>query len=102
MSRYLCEANPLAREDIPSFFKKQNAKSLRPLMNRLRVAKSKAEVRLMRKAGQSSANAFTDLMKIMPSSEPEVATFLENSFRKWGCDRSAYVPVVANGEVGCC
>ena len=99
LSRFLCEADPLARESIPSFFGKQNAKSLRYLMNQLRVVKSKAEVRLMRKAGQSSGNAFTDLMKVMPLSEPEVAMFLENRFRKRGCDRSGYVPVVASGEV---
>ena len=100
LSRFLSGANPLAREDIPSFFQKRNAKSLRHLMNQLRVVKSQSEVRLMRKAGQSSGNAYTDLMKATPSSEPDVATFLENRFKTWGCDRSAYVPVVAGGEVG--
>lgn len=101
LSRYLYEVELSAHEDVPQFFRKQNAKSLRHLMNQLRVVKSKAEVRNMREAGKLSGNSFTDLMSIEIPSERDVATFLENSFRSHGGDRSAYVPVVAGGEVCC-
>ena len=70
-------------------------------MNQLRATKSEAEVRNMRKAGRFSGNTFTDLMSMKTKSESDVATILEYRLRMQGCDRSAYVPVIAGGEVCC-
>lgn len=101
LSRFLYKAELSARDDVPQFLKEHNAKSLRHLMNQLRAIKSDAEVRNMRKAGQYSGNAFTDLMSMKAISESDVATVLEYRLRMQGCDRSAYVPVIAGGEVCC-
>ena len=99
LSRYLYKAELLAHDDVPQSLRERNARSLKYLMNQLRAIKSEAEVRNMRKAGRYSGNAFTDLMSIRATSESDAATILEYRFRMQGCDRSAYVPVIAGGEV---
>lgn len=53
----------------------------------------------MRKAGRASGRAFTEAMKHSFSSEAELYAFLEYQFRVKGCDKSAFVPVVAGGKV---
>ena len=68
-------------------------------MNELRAFKSDAEVANMRIAGKASGRAHTNAMRRRFSSEKELAAFLEYQFKENGCDSSAYVPVVAGGEV---
>lgn len=72
---------------------------LRPTMNNLRLFKSEAEIRNMRKAGQASARAFTEAMRKGFGTERELWAFLDYRFKMLGCDGSAYVPVVAGGKV---
>ena len=74
-------------------------KPLRPLLNDLRVVKSEDETKLMRRIGQMSGRAITEAMTQPFASEKHLWTFLEYRFRTQGCDGSAYVPVVAGGEV---
>lgn len=75
------------------------AKPLRPYMNDLRVFKSDAEIRNLRKAGQASGRAFTEAMGKCWRSELDLEGFLEYQFKHRGCEQSGYVPVVAKGEV---
>ena len=53
----------------------------------------------MRKAGQNSGRAFTDAMRQSWTREKDLGNYLEYEFKRRGCDASAYVPVVAGGEV---
>ena len=76
-----------------------NVTSLRPLLNGLRVVKSESEINLMRRVGQLSGRAITEAMREHFVSENDMWAFLEYRFKKQGCDRSAYVPVIAGGEV---
>lgn len=68
-------------------------------MNALRVLKSDAEIANMRKAGQASGRAITEAMRHAWKKEKDLAAFLDYKFRRNGCDTSAYVPVVAGGQV---
>lgn len=77
---------------------KNIAKPLRPMMNDLRIVKSQAEIRNMRKAGQASARAFTEAMRNSFSREAHLEAFLNYHFTLNGCDGQAYVPVVAGGK----
>lgn len=78
---------------------KTKVKPLRGFMNNLRVIKSQAEITNMRKAGQASGRAFTDAMRRQWKTERDLETFLDYQFKVNGCEESAYVPVVAGGEV---
>ena len=53
----------------------------------------------MRKAGQASGRAFTDAMRQGWAKEKNLAAYLDFQFRLRGCDGSAYIPVVAGGQV---
>jgi intermediate cleaving peptidase 55 len=84
-------------------FKERNnvtVRSLSPLVHKLRVVKSDAEIFNMRTAGKISGRAFTDAMRQAWSSEKDLHSFLDYNFRVGGCDREAYVPVVAGGQHG--
>lgn len=72
---------------------------LNNITNELRNLKSDAEIANMRKAGQASGRAYTDAMRQAWSKEKELAAYLDYQFRMRGCDCSAYVPVVAGGQV---
>ncbi len=65
----------------------------------MRNIKSDAEIANMRKAGQASGRAFTDAMRQAWTKEADLAAYLDYRFRTNGCDGSAYVPVVAGGQV---
>lgn len=78
---------------------KSKIKPLRPHMNELRAIKSDSEIANMRTAGRASGRAFTNAMRRRFSTEKSLAAFLEYNFKENGCDSSAYVPVVAGGEV---
>lgn len=74
---------------------------LKHFMHELRVFKSKAEVANMRRAGQISGRAFNKAiaMKERFTKESDLWTFLEYKFRMGGCEKEAYVPVIAGGRV---
>ncbi|KAF2744605.1 metallopeptidase [Sporormia fimetaria CBS 119925] len=72
--------------------------SLRSIMNELRVIKSEAEIKNMRKAGQHSGRAFTDAMRQTFTGEKDLESFLDYWFKQDGCDGPAYVPVIAGGS----
>lgn len=52
----------------------------------------------MRLAGRASGRAFTDAMRQPWTTEKDLNAFLEYTFKRKGCDTSAYVPVVAGGK----
>ena len=80
-------------------FESSKVKPLKPSLNDLRVLKSDAEIANMRKAGQASGRSFTEAMRHAWTKEKDLAAFLEYRFKCHDCDGSAYVPVVAGGQV---
>ena len=76
-----------------------NIVPLKNVINELRNLKSDAEIANMRKAGQASGRAYTDAMRQAWTKEKDLAAYLDYQFRARGCDCSAYVPVVAGGQV---
>lgn len=86
-------------EGLEKIFESSKVKPLKPLINDLRVFKSDAEILNMRKAGQASGRSFTEAMRSAWTKEKDLAAFLEYKFKRHGCDGSAYVPVVAGGQV---
>jgi intermediate cleaving peptidase 55 len=99
LSRYLSAAEPARTGGIMKVFRDSEAhiKPLRPLVNELRLIKSDAEIRNMRKAGQHSGRAITDAMRQTFTMEKDLDSFLDYWFKQDGCDGPAYVPVVAGG-----
>lgn len=99
LSRYLSGAEPARTGGIMTVLRdsKASVKPLRPLVNELRLIKSDAEIRNMRKAGQHSGRAFTDAMRQTFTMEKDLESFLDYWFKQDGCDGPAYVPVVAGG-----
>ncbi|PNY26853.1 Intermediate cleaving peptidase 55 [Tolypocladium capitatum] len=75
---------------------------LYPVMNKLRVVKSPAEVANMRKAGQISGRAITEAMRRPWTKEKDLHAFLDYQFITNGCQGPAYIPVVAGGERANC
>lgn len=73
--------------------------SLKHLMHKLRVFKSEPEVVNMRKAGKISGRALNMAMQNRFTKEKDLWAFLEYHFKIGGCERPAYVPVVAGGRV---
>lgn len=75
---------------------------LQKLITELRKIKSPAELRLMRKAGQISGRAFNQAFARRFRNERTLHAFLEYQFISGGCDKSAYLPVVATGSNALC
>ena len=96
--RSLYGSSPRA-ESLEKVFQSNNILSLRNAVNEIRNLKSDAEVANMRKAGQASGRAFTDAMRQGWAKEKNLAAYLDYQFRLRGCDGSAYIPVVAGGQV---
>lgn len=86
-------------EGLEKLFEASKVKALKPIINHVRAFKSDAEISNMRQAGQASGRAFTEAMRQAWTSERDLAAFLEYKLKKNGCDASAYVPVVAGGQV---
>lgn len=84
---------------LQALLKSENVKSLRPLMNEMRLTKSEAEISNMRKAGKSSGRAFTEIMGKQYHLEKDLWNDLAYGFKTRGLDGDAYVPVVAGGTV---
>ncbi|WPK24348.1 hypothetical protein PUMCH_001618 [Australozyma saopauloensis] len=82
---------------------KKSSKLLKSILAHHRLIKSKAEVSVMHKAGKISSRAInTAIAKVgldQPfQTEKVLAQYLEYAFVRGGCDRQAYIPVVASGE----
>ena len=75
---------------------------LYPILNKLRVIKSPAEITNMRLAGQISGRVITEAMRRTWTKEKHLHAFLDYEFVRHGCDGPAYIPVVAGGERGNC
>ncbi|KAL5114190.1 aminopeptidase [Pleosporales sp. CAS-2024a] len=99
VSRYLAGAEPARTGGIATLLRDSTAaiRPLRPLLNELRVIKSEAELKNMRRAGQHSGRAITDAMRQSFTAEKDLDAFLDYWFKQDGCDGPAYVPVVAGG-----
>lgn len=85
-------------QGLPEMIKGKKVKPLRPILNDLRVQKSGAEIRNMRKAGRASGLAFTEAMRQHFAREQHLDAFLRYKFKTNGCDRTAFEPVAACGE----
>jgi intermediate cleaving peptidase 55 len=83
--------------DFQKMIKDSRVKSLKPIMNELRMFKSKAEVANMRLAGKMSGRAITNAMRRKWTREKDLGAFLDYEFKTEGCDATAYVPVIAGG-----
>jgi len=72
---------------------------LTPILHEFRAVKSSTEVACMRQAGRISGGAFNEVIRRGLNKEKDIEATLEFLFRLGGCERSAYVPVVAAGKV---
>ncbi|KAL6452856.1 ICP55 Intermediate cleaving peptidase 55 [Candida maltosa Xu316] len=80
---------------------------LSSLVAEMRVIKSDAEVQMMQKACDISSRAINRAMAKVGSEDPllsenELAKYLEYQFVRGGCEKHAYIPVVANGSNALC
>lgn len=76
---------------------------LAPLVARQRAIKLPAEILVMQKAGQISARAINRVIATVGLDQPfktekTLAKGLEYEFVRGGCDKQAYIPVVASGK----
>lgn len=84
----------------------QSNKKIKPLSKLVaeqRAIKSPSEIQVMHAAGQISSRAINKAMGKVGSDQPIItektlAKYLEYQFVKGGCDKQAYIPVVASGE----
>lgn len=97
-SRFLYDQS-LKAESLAKILKSSNTLPLKGMINEARNLKSDAEIANMRTAGQASGRAYTDAMRRAWTKEKDLAAHLEYQFRMRGCDCSAYIPVVAGGQV---
>lgn len=97
-SRFFASFQPKT-ETLAGLLKSRTIKPLKPISNEIRIFKSHAEIVNMRKAGQISGRVFTEAMRRKWTTEKDLGAFLDYGFKRNGCDGSAYIPVVAGGEV---
>ena len=97
-SRFLQDRSPNA-ESLSKVLQSSAVLPLKDIINGIRNIKSDAEIANMRKAGQASGRAFTDAMRRAWTKEKDLAAYMEYKFRTNTCDGSAYIPVVAGGQV---
>lgn len=71
---------------------------LNPITAKLRAVKSSSEITVMRAAGAASSNAYNAAYANPFSSEKELQVYLESLFLLGGCEKPAYVPVIAGGS----
>lgn len=101
------ESKPTDRANVEDIIRKHSKQGfsirpLNPLITDLRVVKSNSELKIMRLAGKISGRAFNQAYAKRFQSEKGLHSFLEYKFISGGCDKSAYVPVVAGGEHALC
>lgn len=87
---------------VHQLLQRKTVKSLKPILALQRSIKSPAEVKVMHKAGQISSRAINTAMARVGSEKPflnekVLARYLEYAFVRGGCDKEAYIPVVASG-----
>lgn len=80
-----------------------SVRPLKPIVAEQRLIKSESEIKVMHKAGQISARAINTAIGHVGSdtpflSEKTLAQYLEFAFVRGGCDKQAYIPVVASGS----
>lgn len=80
---------------------------LTPLIADLRVVKSSAEVAVIQQACEISSSAINKAMAKVGTDDPitsenVLAKYLEYEFAKGGCEKHAYIPVIANGANALC
>ncbi|KAL8965083.1 MAG: hypothetical protein Q9197_006683, partial [Variospora fuerteventurae] len=97
-SRLFSNRTPSKSNALSKILESVTVKPLRSILNDLRNIKSDTEIANMRKAGQASGRAFTEAMRQAWTTEKDLNAFLEYTFKRNGCDASAYVPVVAGGK----
>lgn len=97
-SRFLAEETPKA-QDLAKVLGSSNALPLKEYINDVRNLKSDAEIANMRKVGKASGRAYTEAMRQAWTQEKDLAAFLDYKFKANDCDGSAYIPVVAGGQV---
>lgn len=78
-------------------------KPLKPILAEHRLFKSEAEIKVMHRAGQISSRAINTAIAQVGSDAPfstekNLALYLEYAFKRGGCDKQAYIPVVASGR----
>lgn len=78
-------------------------RSIKPTIAKQRSIKSPAEIKVMHKAGQISSRAINKAIAKVGSDDPihtekTLSKYLDYQFVKGGCDRQAYIPVVASGS----
>ncbi|EGV62331.1 aminopeptidase [Yamadazyma tenuis] len=95
------------REDIHQLLKTHaSGKTVKPINSviaKMREVKSPSEIKVMHKAGQISSRAINKAVAKVGSSNPymsekSLAAYLDYEFIRSGCDKQAYIPVVAGGE----
>ncbi|CCD22470.1 aminopeptidase NDAI_0A03130 [Naumovozyma dairenensis CBS 421] len=74
----------------------------REIIAEMRKIKSDAELRVMRRAGQISGRSYNQAFGRRFRNERTLHSFLEYKFVSGGCDKSAYIPVVASGSNSLC
>ncbi|KAK9450246.1 peptidase M24, structural domain-containing protein [Limtongia smithiae] len=73
-------------------------RGLTSLVQDLRAIKSDSELAVMQTAGLISGRAITDAYGTRWKRESDLFAYLDFKFRVGGCEKSAYVPVVAGGK----
>ncbi|GME87507.1 unnamed protein product [[Candida] boidinii] len=89
---------------IENLLKEKNStiKPLKNLITNLRSIKSNSELKLMRLAGKISGRSYNQAYAKRFKSEKTLAAYLEYRFINNGCERNAYIPVVAGGDNSLC
>ncbi|SCU95739.1 LAME_0F13278g1_1 [Lachancea meyersii CBS 8951] len=97
--------SPASADTITEVIRKSGKKHVRKLTSMvadLRSIKSPAEIRVMRRAGQISGRAYNQAYAKRIRNERTLQAFLDYKFVAGGCDKSAYIPVVAGGANSLC
>ncbi|MGE0441169.1 MAG: aminopeptidase P N-terminal domain-containing protein [Gemmatimonadales bacterium] len=76
-------------------------KDAHPIVAQLRARKTEAELALLRRAGEISAEGHTELMKRIESGmhEYDLQAIIEYTFRRGGAERPAYGSIVGSGPL---
>ena len=88
---------PAKAANFASLLEASKVKTLRSVMNELRITKSQSEIENMRRAGKASGRAHTDVMRKSFDREKLLDAHLRYRFIANGADAIAFEPVVAGG-----
>lgn len=87
------------QDTLTKLFRNSTQRSVDELLHPLRSIKSTAELECMKEAANISSNVYREIMGKRFEKEAEMSAEFNYRFCIGGCDRSAYVPVVAGGKV---